>query len=98
MIRERRKDSEVGRETETKSSVREQRSSLKKKKKAPETTTWYWKLSGAEVIVLEAPADTRREAVGSIHQPAARLFLNFITPLLTLLLICITEPQALLPA
>lgn len=55
-------------------------------------------LRGAEVIILEAPADTRRDAVGSIHQPAALPFQNSITALLTLLLIYITEPQASLPA
>lgn len=68
------------------------------KKKTTETTAWCWKLSGAEVIILEAPADTQRDAGGSIHQPAAHSFQNSITALLTLLLIYIIEPQASLPA
>lgn len=59
---------------------------------------WCWKLKGAEVIILEAPADTQTDTVGSIRQPAALSLQQSITPLLTLLLIYITEPQTSPPA
>lgn len=55
-------------------------------------------MHGAEVIMLEAAADTQRDAVGSIHQPAALPLYISITALLTLLLIHIAEPQASLLA
>lgn len=51
------------------------------KKNNTETTAWCWKLSGAEVIVLEAPADTQRR--WGLHSSACcALFpeLHYSTP------------------